>query len=183
MKNPFTGTIYEDACLSKISFDEDQSEILSKFIDNPKNILYVHSPSGVGKTYFCAAVTNMRFSEKKYCWYMEEKDLFLKLKSEGYDQLASLKNICENEFLILDDLGSTRGNDQDPDKWLTSWQKDVLFSYVDERVKYGLPTIITSNYSIHDLSPIFHERFISRLSAKKNIIMKLKGDDRRAMGL
>lgn len=183
MKNPFIGTIYENACLSKIDFDEDQTHVLSNFIEKPKNILYVHSPAGVGKTYFCAAVTNMRFSQKKYCYYLEERELFLKLKSHDFNYMGALKQMCENEFLILDDLGSTRGNDSDTDKWLTTHQKDILFSYVDERVKYGLPTIITSNYSISDLSPIFHERFTSRLAATKNKILKLRGPDRRAMGL
>jgi DNA replication protein DnaC len=186
MINPFVGTIYENACLSKIDFDENQSEILNDFILKPKNIIYVHSPPGVGKSYFCAALTNLRFSQKKYCWYMEEKDFFTRCDicmTEKKCMNHEINKIAESEFLIYDDLGSTRGNEHDPSKWLFPWQKDALFKLLDLRVKYAMPTIISSNYSIQDLMPIFHERFTSRLAATKNKIIKLKGEDKRQQRL
>ena len=185
MINPFTNSIYEKACLSQIDFDEQQTEVLQKWLENPNNILFIYSPPGVGKTHFSAAITNMRFSQKRYCWYMSENDLFKKLRAciaDDGDYSTLLNMMCENEFLILDDLGSTRSQSADK-SGMTEWQKEVLFTYVDNRVSSGLPTVITSNYSIADLGQIFHERFTSRLGASKNIIMKLKGSDKRKEGL
>ncbi len=185
MQNPFSNSIYEKACLSQIDFDEQQTEILQKWLLKPRNILFVYSPPGVGKTHFAAAITNMRFSEKKYCWYMAETELFKKLRAciaDDGDYSTLLTMMCENEFLILDDLGSTRSQSADK-SGMTEWQKEILFTYVDNRVSSGLPTVITSNYSIQDLGQIFHERFTSRLGASKNIILKLKGNDKRQEGL
>lgn len=185
MKNPFEHTIYENACLSKIDFNNEQSECISEFIENPKNLLFLHSAAGVGKTYFCAAVTNNRMGKGQYCWYVTEQELFEKLRScisDGQSYMQKLQMMCENDFIILDDIGSTRGDSEKKELWLSPWQKEILFAFVDLRVKYALPTIVTSNYSLKDLSEIFHDRFISRLGATKNKCIKLMGDDKRMLG-
>lgn len=185
MENPFKNTIYEDACLSKIDFELEDSKKVSAWLEKPQGIMFVHSEPGYGKSYMCAAITNMRLSNKEYCWAMSEQDLFQKLRvciqNDG-DYSYILNMICDNYFLILDDLGSTR-NQSSEKAGMTDWQKEVLFTFLDKRVTSNLPTIITSNYTIQELGNIFHERFTSRLGASKNTIIKLKGSDKRQLGL
>jgi DNA replication protein DnaC len=186
MKNPFaTFDGYKDACLSKIDFDDGDSARICNWLEKPRNLLYIYSDPGVGKTYLAAAITNMFLDQKKYCWYMSEQEFFNKLRScvtDGGSYSEKIKMMSENHFLILDDLGSTRG-DEDQKQWLTPWQKEVHFAFLDNRVMSGLPTVITSNYSPHDLKNIFHERYISRILSNKNTIIKLKGSDKRQEGL
>lgn len=176
----FNNTRYEDASLSHIDFDECDSQLLSEWIYNPKDILYIYSPPGVGKTYFCSALFN-HFCEKGiYIVFYKEKDFFADLHQEMTEHRSvdfRLKSISEYDFLMFDDLGSTRSGSDGLN--LTDWQKDQLFSLVDYRVDRKMPTIITSNYSPDELKSVFHERFISRIKSKDNTIIELKGNDKR----
>lgn len=183
MHNPFKQTKYENACLSKIDFDEDQMIVLQDFLKNPKNFLYVYSDPGVGKTYFSAAVTNMRIDEqKKYCWYQDENDFWTTLCEKMNNNQSSSSYVgmmAEQDFLILDDLGSLSFSEPKKMEWLRS----SLFALIDQCGKYRTPLIITSNYSPEDLKSVFHPRFVSRILATENKILKLKGPDKRLLGL
>ena len=184
MRNPFHGTQYENACLSKIDFDQEQLDILSKYVQNPKGFLYVYSGTGVGKTYFCAAITNMKINEqKRYCWYQDESsfynNLFNKMNSKSESTDEEIKKMTEQEFLIYDDLGCLTFSD--PAK--KNWHRDVLFSLIDGCGNQMTPMVITSNYAPDDLYGVFHERFVSRIKDRRNTIIKLKGEDKRLHGV
>ena len=100
MRNPFHCTQYENACLSKIDFDQDQLDILSKYLQNPKGFLYVYSGTGVGKTYFCAAITNMKINEqKRYCWYQDESSFYNNLFNKMNSKSESTDEEIKQRFL------------------------------------------------------------------------------------
>ena len=120
--SPFKATRYKDACLSKIDFDQEDSELLSRWIAAPKDILYLYSPPGVGKTYFCSAIYNHFASKGFYVCFYREGDFFSELHrciNEKTSADYRLSAIAEYEFLMFDDLGSTRSS---PDGLnLTGW--------------------------------------------------------------
>jgi len=178
--SPFKGTRYEKACLSKINFDDNDSILLSKWIDSPRDILYIYSPPGVGKTYFCAALLNYFIDKAWQSVFKKEKDLFIELQIQISEHRSAdylLQQISNYSILMIDDLGSTRSS---PDGInLTEWQKEQIFYIVDHRIDFRMPTVITSNYSPNDLKSVFHERFISRIKSKDNTIIELKGPDYR----
>jgi len=167
-------------------FDLDplDSEVISGWLSNPHDILFIYSNPGVGKTHLSAAITHHFLHKNIPCLYLKEKDFINKLReqiNDGFSEEQYLKYMCENPLIILDDICSARTNSAD-DR-MTEWHKDMLFTFLDYRVNSRFPTIITSNYSIEDLRKWFHERFISRLQSANNTILLLKGTDKRKEGL
>lgn len=180
MNDFFKGSRYEKACLSKVCFDAVVMEKIVSWLKSPKDILFLFSKPGRGKTYLTAALVNYFTFKKIPCYYISEKDLIEKLGNfihDGKNALGELDLLCENEFFILDDICSARNNR--PDKSMTDWQMQILFSFVENRVNSRMPTIITSNYSPNELKKMFHDRFISRITSNDNIILEIKGPDRR----
>ncbi len=91
------------------------------------------------------------------------------------DYLEALKWLIDDDFVMIDDIGSTG---------LNEWRKEIIFDAIDERYNSMKPTIITSNFSVREFKYYFHERVSSRLFAKENCVIEiLDGDDRRSEGL
>jgi len=87
------------------------------------------------------------------------------------DYLEALKLLIDDDFVMIDDIGSTGLND---------WRKEVIFDAIDERYNNMLPTVITSNFSRHEFERNFHPRLSSRLFAAENTIIEiLDGQDLR----
>jgi len=57
-------------------------------------------------------------------------------------------------LLILDDLGAHN---------YTDWTRNKLFSIINYRLNYMLPTIITTNINLEDLEHFLGERTTSRI--------------------
>jgi DNA replication protein DnaC len=90
------------------------------------------------------------------------------------DYLEALKLLIDDEFIILDDVGSTG---------LNQWREEVLFDAVDERYNTMMPTLITSNFSVAEFKKLYHPRICSRLFATENTIIEiLDGVDLRTQG-
>ena len=173
MNNYFKNTCYEDACISKIEFQEDQGERILKWLSNPKDILFIYSEPGLGKTYLTSAIIN--YYDPKPIYYVEEKTLFDKMRNaiaEGKNAIGELESICDNYFMIFDDMMSYRQQSSE-------WSYQIHFAFIDNRMKYRRPTIITSNLSPEEIGKFYHERFVSRLTAADNTVIKLTGLDMR----
>lgn len=84
--------------------------------------------------------------------------------------LEKMRYLTDDDFLILDDIGSSGIND---------WRKEVLFDFLDSRYETGLPTFLTSNLKRKEIREGFGERFESRLFASENTIYELNGPDWR----
>ena len=167
------GSRYDDAHLSKINQPDNISKALCDWASKPKGILFFISNPGVGKTYFCAAMCRDILEKKKNVRYMQERKLYQKMREviqNGWDYEQELRRLCEVEFFILDDIGSTQ---------MTDFQKEVLFNFLDYRYTSNLPTIITSNIWIREMGDFFSPRFISRVKDKNNLIIEINGKDKR----
>lgn len=176
----FKNTRYEDASLSKIEINEADAERLSAWIFKPSNILFLSSIPGVGKTYICSAVINHFYQKNLPVYYISECELLDKVSAfiqDGRNALGEWQNLCDNYFMIWDDLGSSRTNSRY--KELSPWLADLFFVFLEKRIDYQLPTIITSNYTIDELRPMFNERVLSRLTSSENTLLHLRGPDRR----
>lgn len=192
MPNPFRDgnlQMFRDAFLGQIlDFTENQQHQVNNWLNSPKHFLILHSKVGVGKTHICAAITNKLHDEGKYCFYAHESEWIGRLNREK-ENLSSvneyLKLFCENEFLIWDDFGSSisgsKNNYDDAEK------KGYLEAFVDYRYTSGLPTIITTNYSLKDIDEVlnphngfpFVGRTSSRLGDHRNLFITIDGQDKR----
>ena len=143
---------------------------------NKKNFLVFLSNAGVGKTYLAAALVEYAMMNFKSFRRWREIDLFSKLRSSMNEYSHSdyedvLKYLIDDDFLIIDDIGSTG---------LTDWRREVIFSVIDYRYNSMKPTVLISNLLKKDFYEVFHERVASRVFAKENCIIEIdNGKDLR----
>jgi DNA replication protein DnaC len=148
---------------------------ISEFLDKPKNFLVFCGNPGIGKTYFCASLVEWAMINFNSFRYWNESELLKRLRSsiEDFkgDYLEALKLLIDDDFVMIDDIGSTGLND---------WRKEVIFDAIDERYNTMLPTVITSNFSRQEFERNFHPRLSSRLFAAENTVIEiLDGQDLR----
>lgn len=104
---------------------------------------YLYGLTGRGKTWAAACCVRLAVSQGRKARLMTTKALLDAVKAE-YDggERGALKRAERYELLALDDLGMER---------TTEWAMETLTGLIDARVADGLPTVITSNYSLGDL--------------------------------
>ncbi len=88
-------------------------------------------------------------------------------KGDFRDQL---KNLTDDHFLIIDDLGSSG---------YTDWRRDTIFDLIDIRYESTLPTVFTSNLNRDQMLSTFGERAHGRLFATENTFLESYGTDYR----
>src|SRR5690606_22585337 len=169
------GKRYLDAHVAKIEQSEEITQKMFEWAKNPKNIFFFCGNVGNGKTYFAAAWYNLLKENKKNVRVFTENQLFTYLQAfynRSEDAEYELKRLCECDYMILDDMGSSKPS---------TWRHDVLLNLVNFRFNDCLPTLITSNLTKNDMvrDALYHERFISRLFNPENVIVEVNGPDRR----
>lgn len=145
------------------------------FLRGRKDFLIYCGNPGIGKTYFCAALLENALQNFSSVRYWNESELLKRVRSSMEevkgDYLESLKLFIDDDFVMIDDIGSTG---------LNEWRKEIIFDAIDERYNSMKPTVITSNFSVKEFKEYFHERVSSRLFAKDNYIIEiLDGQDLR----
>ena len=169
---PF-GASLEKAHLSKIEQSPEVMQKLAYWMKKEGDLFFFCGNVGTGKSYFASAFYNHLKDTNRDVRAITEHKLFSLLRvaiNNEWDASAELERICDIDFFILDDMGSST---------MTDWQKNILFEFVNMRTESGLPTLITSNLSRKEIKENFHERFESRIYAAKNTIIELNGEDRR----
>ena len=163
------GERYVGAHISKLRAPDWAQRAIINFMKAPKYFLVFCGNPGIGKTYLCAALVEFALSHFNSFRYWNESELLKRVRSSiaeygDGDYLETLKLLIDDEFVIIDDIGSTG---------LNEWRKEVIFDAIDERYCSTMPTVITSNFSKSDIEKLFHERFSSRLFAQENTIIEI----------
>lgn len=110
--------------------------------DRPKPWLYVHGPTGVGKTHLAVAIANALQKLGSPVTFWTVPNLLDNLRhtysnpneATFYTLFDSIRN-CE--LLILDDFGTQQ---------MTDWALEKLYQLISHRHDRLLPTVITSQY-------------------------------------
>lgn len=113
-----------------------------EFADSPEKWLYLHGPTGVGKTHIAVAIAKVQSDRGRAVTFWSVPDLLDKLRhsystpneSTFYELFDAVRN-CE--LLILDDFGAQQ---------MTDWALEKLYQIVSHRHDRLLPTVITSQY-------------------------------------
>ena len=111
-------------------------------LDRPKPWLYVHGPTGVGKTHLAVAIANALQELGSSVTFWSVPNLFDDLRhaysnpneAAFYTLFDSVRN---SELLILDDFGTQQ---------MTDWALEKLYQLISHRHDRLLPTVITSQY-------------------------------------
>ena len=171
-------TFYEsriDAFDWSLYIDDDGSvrdtsshqKAVSSFINNfedweKKNMgLYIWSKvKGSGKSFLASCICNELMSTRAIrTRFVNTSDLLDLAQSGDKDspeeyKRKPIKLLQDCKFLVLDDIGQRKNND---------WLDDILYKILDERMRNGRITIITSNMNIDDLP--YDDRISDRISA------------------
>ena len=144
-----------------------------KFKELGKGIYFYSSTKGSGKTRLAVSLGNVLLKDlKQQVKFITSGDLLKEIKNtynkdSKYTESQLVDSINKVNILIIDDIGAERA---------TSWVNEILFSILDNRMKYNRITIFTSNCSVERLE--HDERLKSRLT-KMCIPIKMPEEDIR----
>lgn len=162
MEIPYT---YQKAHLASTDLPEKYAKIVFDWYMGGKNTLFYSGNAGIGKTYLCYALYQKILEDKMNVRFYKERDFFNALRSiiqAGHDYEYEVNRLCDVHWFIIDDLGASQ---------TTDWQKEVLFSMLDNRYSSQKPTLITSNLGDREILNTYGKRFWSRLYSNRNVIL------------
>lgn len=121
---------------------------------------------GTGKTMLMSILCRALAKDYLFkCQFVNVVDFMNEIKntfSNSNDKTAKqiLDGYCKSEFLFLDDIDKIKP---------TEYAKEVIYSLVNYRTEYELPTVISANHTPEELdSNYFDEAIISRLADINN---------------
>lgn len=165
---------FEDAKKTSGSLEKIY-ELMQKWCnsDFKKNLIYLAGPTGVGKTYLMRAMANELIERGKVIKiataFAMNQD-FKEFSKRHNDDL--LNKYLDCEVLFVDDLGT--------EPLYKNVTLEFLYLIINERKMRKLPTIITSNLDLCDISERYDERITSRIADREtSITLLLGGEDRR----
>lgn len=147
-----------------------------KFLENPVKrkyeSLYLYGASHTGKTVFAAFCLleeeKIRYLENRpgTCLFIGTSELLQEIKEAigtGHDkEILSKYQKCS--YLVLDDFGTVKPTD---------WVYQILYLIINYRYENMLPTIITSNFSLEEISEVMNDdRITSRIERMGPILLK-----------
>lgn len=139
--------------------------------------LVFQGPPGVGKSHLAVA-TARRFIEEgrktNGCLYRQEDELLEEMRAEyDTDRKEIMAKCIGCELLVVDDLGSTR---------VTDWSASQLVSVLNRRYSENKGTVVTTNFTLTDISEMMDERLASRLACGLVVRFPATLPDYRMMG-
>lgn len=122
------------------------------YAKKPIDWFYIGGQSGCGKTHICTAIVGYLLKQGKSARYMLWGDDITAIKqavtvSEQYDKL--MNNIKNAEVLYIDDFFKTRSGES-----VSNADVNTTFKIINHRYNEQLPTIISSELSINEISAI-----------------------------
>lgn len=141
------------------------NEIASKkeraegFPQNDKWCFTLHGAAGKGKTHLAIALLKkFHHLKKEVAVFANTTKILQELReaqSMNENEYRVINTYVERPFLVMDDLGSTRGTD---------WQVEKLYEILDGRYAQRRKTVVTTNLTFDEIEKIFGARMLRRLS-------------------
>lgn len=145
--------------------------------------LYIHGPTGNGKTTWACKILKRYIMEKSIANGFEKRALFIRLpwyvrtirqnisiKDEEFEQIR--KELATIDLVVFDDVGAVAIK--------SDFVYDEVYSLISDRIDDGLCNIFTSNLTQEEISELLGERLISRMFLKTHLVHIQSTKDRRA---
>jgi DNA replication protein DnaC len=141
------------------------------FADVLSGTLILHGSYGTGKTHLLAALCNEVMRRQIRCLFVTAPKLFQTIvgrisKKESWEDIVT--RAIQTPLLVIDDIDKAKS---------TEHREEVYFAILDERVKAGRPTAISTN-KLDELENYVGGACESRLKIGR-IAMKMVGEDVR----
>lgn len=169
------GTVFHEAHISKWISSDTEQKLLYEWMKNKNPFFISLGCPGSGKTYMSAAVLNLLYEKKLDVIYTSHRRFIEEIKA-GFDKDIQSHDIIlkysQKEFLIFDDLGSSRGSE---------WEQEMILELIDRRYANASKTLITSNLNKDEMKKVFGFRTSSRIFDQHNDIVECWEVDRRGL--
>lgn len=148
---------------ARIAYQAAQ-DFVKKFLTNPNTDgLLFTGQVGSGKTFLACCIVNALLQKGATPLFVVVPDLLDEIRytydssSQNKPELTE-KDLTESareaSLLVLDDLGAHN---------YTDWSRNKLYSIINYRLNFSLPTIITTNLDLEELGEAVGKRTTSRL--------------------
>jgi DNA replication protein DnaC len=151
--------------------------------DFPWGLFFI-GPTGTGKTHLMLALFNLLWDRREeiaksekidsnnviewFAWPDLNRQITHEQTQEGHFTTFELVRQCH--FLFLDDVGAMKTSE---------YNRDTLYSIIEHRKNFGLPTIASCNLTSEEMNQTFHARILSRLK-ESTLPLVVKGEDFRS---
>lgn len=104
--------------------------------------MFIFGEKGTGKSFGAACLANSLIDQGERV-LMSTFANIERMIFDSHDKNATIAEIMSYDFLIIDDFGAERD---------TEYQREMLFTVIDERYKANKPLILTSNINYQELT-------------------------------
>ena len=143
------------------------------FSHKSKSILML-GKTGVGKTHLSMSIAKEVIKGGSSVIYGSVLNLLREIEKEHFGRAEgdsdTLSALCGCDLLIMDDLGAEPR---------TPFYESAVYNLINSRMNMGLPTIVSSNYSVEELYDHYNERIISRLFGFYEVLIFVGKDIRQ----
>ena len=151
----------------------DAAEYTADHIGSPDSHLFIHGPTGVGKTFLAHCIAKQALDSSKPALVLSASEFveILEKATFGHDETFkdTSNSLLTCDVLVIDDLGT---------EFVNSFVLKELFRVLVHRIENNKTTVISTNLSLPEIRDLYSERIFSRIMSQFNII-KLTGDDIR----
>jgi len=109
--------------------------------------LYLHGPTGSGKTHLALAVAQNLLTKNVSVKYISSPRLSLDLWTYRFDQSQTVRNLRGFAVLIIDDAGQEETSPR---------FRGMMWTVINDRIEYGKHLVVTSNWAPTDDHIIKH---------------------------
>lgn len=144
--------------------------LAKEWAEQPTSGLFITGQTGRGKTYLACALIADFCEQHVTCLFMPAMELYRRIRCGMRDLQDDVlvRDLSTVDVLALDDLGAGS---------LSDFERRTTLEIVESRLSSLRPTIVTSNWSLTEISERIDDRLASRLASYPQVVME--GKDRR----
>lgn len=151
----------------------NKREVIESWLNDPVRNLIIKGDIGVGKTELAVLLGESVYeSNNTIPMFVKYQDLFRLRLGKNDEDITTWKRLLKVDMLVVDDIMAS------DDTVLTDWKHETLYDLFDSRYVKNLPTVITTNLTVEQMSNMLGSRIIDRIK-EGSVTFTVVGESRR----